>query len=196
MSDAVEAARLFGRTFGDRNCLPVYFYGEASLRADRRELPQIRRGGYEGLKERLADPDWAPDAGQCVFDPRRGAVAVGARAPLIAYNINLRTKDASIARKIASEIRETAGGLPCVRALGIFLQSRGIVQVSMNLLNYKVTPISTVYRAVREKAEKFGVDILESELIGLIPEDAYLDAASEDFKILDFGPDRIIENYC
>jgi glutamate formiminotransferase len=196
MIDAVEVAHRFGRTFGDRNCLPVYFYGAAALRHDRRELPQIRRGGYEGLKERLADPNWAPDAGQCVFDARRGAVVVGAREPLIAFNINLVTDNAAVAWTIASEIREANGGLPCVRALGLLLESRGIAQVSMNLTNYKVTPISAVFHAVAERAAQYGTEILESELIGLIPEGAYRDAASGDFKIVDFGPDRIIENYC
>ncbi len=196
MDDAVEAAHRFGRIFGDENCLPVYFYGKAALRPDRRELPQIRRGGYEGLKERLADPDWAPDAGKCVFDPSRGAAAVGARDPLIAFNINLATDDAAVARAIASEIREANDGLPCVRALGLFLNSRGIAQVSMNLTDYRVTPISAVFHAVEEKAAKCGTRILESELIGLIPEGAYQDAASGDFKIVDFGPDRILENYC
>ena len=196
ITDALDAARRFGLAFGDRNCLPVYFYGAAALRPDRRELPQVRRGGYEGLKERLADPNWAPDAGQCVFDARRGAVVVGAREPLIAFNINLATDNAAIARRIASEIREANGGLPCVRAIGLLLESRGIAQVSMNLTNYKVTPVSTVFRSVAERAKQFGTEILESELIGLIPEGAYQDAVSGDFKIVDFGPDRIIENYC
>lgn len=196
MEDAVEAARRFGRAFGDKNCLPIYFYGEAALRPERRALPHLRKGGYEGLREKIQNPEWAPDAGQCVFDPQRGAAVVGAREALIAFNINLATDDASIARKIASEIREANGGLKCVRALGLYLESRKIAQVSMNLINFKVTPISTVYRAVEEKAAQYGTRILESELIGLMPEDAYRDVEGKDFKIVDFGPDRVIENYC
>ncbi len=196
MTDAVAAAHRFGKAFGEESCIPVYFYGEAALRPDRRELSQIRRGGYEGLKEKLQDPQWAPDAGLCAFDPCRGAVAVGARMPLIAFNINLATSDASIARKIASEIREANRGLRNVRALGLFLESRQIAQVSMNLTNFRITPISTVFRAVEEKASRYGTKILESELIGLMPEEAYRDVEGKDFKIVDFGPERVIENYC
>jgi glutamate formiminotransferase len=196
MNDAVQTARQFGCKFGAKHCIPVYFYGEAALRPNRRELPHIRRGGYERLRSKIIEADWMPDAGECIFDPHRGAVAVGAREPLIAFNINLSTTDVSIARKIASEIRESSGGLRNVRALGLYLGSRDIAQVSMNLTNYKVTPISKVYRAVEEKAARFGTGILESELIGLLPEDAYQDAMTGDFKIVDFGPDRIIEHYC
>ncbi len=197
MAEAAETAHRFGRAFAQHNQIPVYFYGEAALNKNRRELPDIRRGGYEGLQMKLEDPAWAPDAGPCTFDPNRGAAAVGARFPLIAFNINLTTDDVHIARQIASEIREAAhGGLPRVRALGLFLKSRRIVQVSMNLLDYRVTPMSVVYETVRKKAKQHGVKILESELIGLIPEAAYRDAAAKDLKIADFGPHRVIEYYC
>ena len=195
MADAVRIAHRFGHTFGDRNGIPVYFYGEAALRPERRKLPDVRRGGYEGLREKLQDPLWIPDAGPCTFDPRRGAVSVGARNPLIAFNINLSTNNVTIARKIASEIRETNGGLSYVQALGLFLKSRNIVQVSMNLLNYHETPISVVFRTVKSKAKQYDVKILESELIGLIPLEAYRDIEGKDLKIVDFGPERIIENY-
>ena len=123
MEEAIGAAHRFGNDFGERNCIPVYFYGEAALSPERKELFHIRRGGYEVLKEKLRDPKWTPDAGRCAFDAHRGATAVGAREPLIAFNINLATNNASIAVRIASEIREANGGFRYVKALGLFLET-------------------------------------------------------------------------
>ncbi|HPC75003.1 MAG TPA: glutamate formimidoyltransferase, partial [Syntrophales bacterium] len=127
MRDAVETAHRFGRAFAERNRIPVYFYGEAALRPGRRDLSHIRRGGYERLERKLKDPQWAPDAGPTRFDPCKGATAVGARQPLIAYNINLGTDDLGIARRIAAEIRQSGGGLRSVQAIGVPLKSRGVV---------------------------------------------------------------------
>jgi len=195
MADAVEAARRFGRTFGERYGTPIYFYGEAALVPERRELPFIRRGGYEGLKERFPRPEWEPDAGPHTFNPRCGAIAVGAREPLIAFNVNLASNDPEVARKIANGIREAGGGLPCVRAIGIPLRTRGIVQVSMNLVNFRVTPLGTAFTAVKDRAGREGVEVLESELVGLIPEAALEGVNTEELRIANFTPDKIIEKH-
>ena len=195
MKDAVETAHRFGRAFGERNKIPVYFYGDAALHPRRRELPDIRRGGYEALMERLGDPLWIPDAGPACFSPCSGAVAVGAREPLIAYNINLATDDLKAAETIARSIRQSNGGLPHVKAMGVPLKSRKIVQVSMNLTNYKVTSLRTVFDTVKEMASHCGILILESELVGLIPEEAIKDVSPEYLRLSKFCAECIIETH-
>jgi len=195
MQDAVETAHRFGKAFAVRNRVPVYFYGEAALRPERKELSHIRRGGYEGLEKKLSDPHWMPDAGPTRFDPCKGATAVGAREPLIAYNINLRTGDLTIARKIASEIRQSAGGLRSVKAIGVPLKSRGIVQVSMNLTNFRETSMKKVFDVVAEKARKEGVEILASEIVGLVPANAMKGISPGDLKLFNFSDSLIIESH-
>jgi glutamate formiminotransferase len=195
MKDAVEAAHRFGRSFAERNGVPVYYYGEAALTAGRKELSQIRRGGYEALEKKLADPQWSPDAGPALFDPCKGATAVGAREPLIAYNINLKTDNLNIAKRIAGEIRQSAGGLRSVRAIGVPLKSRGIVQVSMNLTNFRETSIKKVFDVVTEKAGREGVEVLESEIVGLVPADALRGISPRDLKIPHYAESMIIENH-
>jgi glutamate formiminotransferase len=195
MKEAVETAHSFGQPFGERNNIPVYFYGEAALDSKRRELSDIRRGEYEGLSEKINDPLWIPDAGPAVFNLRGGAVVVGARNPLIAFNINLDTNDLDVAQNIAKSIRYSSGGLKHVKAIGVPLESRKIVQVSMNLTNYKETSIRKVFDTVKEKAFEYNVDILESELIGLIPEAAFEDVTADYLKLPGFSSERIIETH-
>ncbi len=195
MSDAVRTAHRFGHIFGGKNNVPVYFYGEAALDQKRKKLADIRRGQYEGLREKLGKVSWAPDAGPSLFNPRLGATAVGARKPLIAFNINLDSNDVNLARDIAKSIRHSSGGFKHVQAIGILLKSRNIAQVSMNLTDYKTTSIRTVFNIVREKAEERGTEILESELIGLIPRAALEGTTDEYLKLLDFSEERIIESY-
>jgi glutamate formiminotransferase / 5-formyltetrahydrofolate cyclo-ligase len=168
MREAVEVARAFGKELGKRG-VPVYFYEEAAASPERRDLPSIRKGEYEGLKEKLKDPGWKPDEGPDAFNPRSGAAVVGARFPLVAYNVNLRTNDPAIAKEIARKVRFKDGGFPCVRAMGVELKEKGLAQVSMNLTNYQVTNIPTVYEFIKEEAGKIGVEVEESEVIGLIP---------------------------
>ncbi|OGP88812.1 MAG: glutamate formimidoyltransferase [Deltaproteobacteria bacterium RBG_16_48_10] len=168
MREAVGVAREFGKELGKRG-ISIYFYEEAATSPERKELPSIRKGEYEGLKEKLRDPKWKPDEGPDTFNPRSGATVVGARFPLVAYNVNLRTKDLSIAKEIARKVRFKDGGFPCVRAMGVNLENKGLVQVSMNLTNYQVTNIPTVYESLKEEASKKGVEVEESEIIGLIP---------------------------
>jgi glutamate formiminotransferase / 5-formyltetrahydrofolate cyclo-ligase len=195
MADAVETARRFGRAFAVRNGLPVYFYGEAALVEERRELPRIRKGGYEALEKRMKDPMWVPDAGPHVLNERSGATAVGARDFLVAYNINLASSDLAAARKIAETIRFSSGGMRHVKAIGVPLKSRQIVQVSMNLTNFRETPVKAIFDRVKVEAARYGVQVLESELIGLIPEEALMDVTPQYLMLRDFSEDRIIERH-
>ncbi len=166
--EAVTTAHRFGRTLGERCGVPVFFYGEAALRPERRRLPDLRRGQYEGLGERLKDPSGRPDAGP-TSNPRSGATAVGVRGVLIAFNVLLASPDVAVARAIARRIRESSGGLPAVQAMGVYLASRGLVQVSMNLLDYRKTAPWQVYETIREEAARRGVEIRGVELVGLAP---------------------------
>jgi len=193
MKDAVAAAHSFGAIFGEQNKIPVYFYGAAALTAERRELPAVRRGGYESLEERLKDPSWKPDAGPAVFNAKSGATAVGARIPLVAFNVVLNCCDLEPAREIARCIRQSSGGLPHVKAIGIPLESRQVVQVSMNLTDYRETSMCRVFDEIKVRAERLGVEILESELIGLVPRDALGRRDPEYFKLKDFTSSRILE---
>ncbi|MGZ6220368.1 MAG: glutamate formimidoyltransferase [Syntrophales bacterium] len=195
MKDAVDLAHRFGRALGEKRKIPVYFYGEAAINPERRELPDVRRGEYEALKARFDDPLWMPDAGPARFDPRSGAVACGAREPLIAYNVNLATDNLQVAKDIACSIRQSSGGLQYVKAIGVPLASRNIVQVSMNLTNYKVTPPRKVFDVIKEKAAACGVSILESELVGLIPEEALEGISAEYLQLRDFCAECIIETH-
>ncbi|MCX5852936.1 MAG: glutamate formimidoyltransferase [Deltaproteobacteria bacterium] len=195
MADAVSIAHRFGRLFAETHNVPVYFYGEAALLPERRDLPALRRGGYECLEERLGEACWAPDAGPSCFNERCGATAVGARKILVAFNVNLKTGNLKAAKEIASRIREAGGGLRDLRAIGVPLASRGIVQVSMNLVDYEVTSMKAAFDAVSEEASRRGIAILESELIGLIPKAALKDTTPEYLKLAGFGPAKILENH-
>lgn len=195
MSDAIRIAHDFGREFSERSQVPVYFYGEAALAPWRRELSLIRKGGYEALKERLKDDAWRPDAGPNFFNECAGAVAVGARVPLIAFNINLRSGKLPLVQDIARRIRQSSGGLPHVKAIGIWLASRRLAQVSMNLTDYRITSLRAVFDRVREAASRENAEILESELIGLIPKDALADVTADYLKLKEFSDQKILESH-
>jgi glutamate formiminotransferase len=169
MPVAVETAWRVGEALAARHALPVYFYGAAARAPGRRELPDVRRGGYEHLAARLATPAGAPDAGPARFDPRAGAAVVGARDVLVAYNVWLETSDLEIARAVARAVRERDGGLPAVRALGVPLPSRGVVQVALNLLDHRVTALPAVFDRVADEARRRGVGVRRAELVGLAP---------------------------
>ncbi|NTW76767.1 MAG: glutamate formimidoyltransferase [Syntrophaceae bacterium] len=195
MEDAIDVAHRFGRQLHERFGVPVYFYGEAALVDKRRELAHVRRGGYEALEEKMSIPEGAPDIGKPLFNERCGATAVGARMPLVAYNINLASDDLHLARDIARRIREKGGGLKSVRAIGVMLKSRNIAQVSMNLVNYQETPLKPVYDLVKLLASDHGVDILETELIGLAPEGAFVGTTPEYLRLKDFDDNRLLETH-
>jgi len=168
MGEAVEIAHQFGKEIG-RQGVPVFFYEEAAFRPDRKELPMIRKGEYEGLREKLKDPEWKPDEGPNEFNPKSGATVVGARFPLIAYNVNLKSQDLKLAKEIAKKVRFKDGGFPQVRAMGVELKEKGMVQVSMNLTNYQVTNIPKVYDFIKAEALNHGVEVDGSEIVGLVP---------------------------
>ena len=177
MADCIELARTFGRSMAERFGLPVYLYGEAATSPSRQRLADVRRCQFEGLKTQIGEPGRAPDFGPAQVHPTAGAMAVGARPFLIAYNINLDSRDLELAKRIARRIRESSGGLPRVQANGFWISELDRAQVSMNLLDYRTTPIWLVWEAVRAEAAADGVHLAESELIGLAPLAALLDVA-------------------
>ena len=194
MAECVALARKVGAAIAERFQIPVYLYEEASGNPLRKNLEDIRRGEFEGLAAKMATEGWAPDFGPAAPHPSAGAVVIGARMPLIAYNINLATDRLDVAKKIAAAIRQSSGGFRYVKAAGFALEDRGIVQVSMNLTNYEKTPIFRVFETVKREAERYGVSILESEIVGLVPA-AALNAAAEFYlQIGGFKPDQILEN--
>lgn len=194
MDDCIEIAREVGRRIAEELEVPVYLYEEAATRPDRRALPAIRRGEFEGLRDEIgADPDRKPDFGPAKVHPTAGATVVGARHPLIAFNVNLGTSDVKVARRIARAVRESSGGLKFVRAKGFDLADRGIVQVSMNMINYKGTPLFRAYELIRAEAERHGVPVVGSEIVGLVPLEAIVDSADFYLKLENFKVDQILE---
>ena len=197
IEECVDLARRFGEQIAQRFELPVYLYGEAALRPERRRLANVRRGQYEGLRDAISsDPARAPDYGPVRLHPKGGAVAVGARKPLIAFNINLRTDDLPTAIKIANTIRESSGGMPAVQAMGVLLENPGsspMAQVSTNLVDWERTGIAAVVNEVRRLAREAGTDIDHCELIGLAPTGALLDVAADALGLRDFGADQALE---
>ena len=174
MKDCIEISREVGAEIAGALSVPVYLYAESATVPIRKKLPNIRKGEFEGFFEKIKDPEWKPDFGAPVVHPTAGVTAVGAREFLIAYNINLDTTNVKIANKIARSIRESSGGLQYIQARGMELKDKGCVQVSMNILNYKKVPLYRVFEIVKMEAKKYGVNVLESELIGLMPMDAAL----------------------
>jgi len=193
MEECVEIARRVGQRVGEELEIPVYLYEEAATRPERRNLADVRRGEYEGLKESIGTPERAPDFGPARVHPTAGATIIGARMPLVAFNVNLGTSDIGIAKKIARAVRESSGGLANVKALGVMLEDRQIAQVSMNLVNYVKTPIPRVMEMVRREADRYGVSVVESELIGLMPMDAVLDTAAYYLQLPKLEQSQIIE---
>ena len=169
-------------------------YEEASANPLRKNLEDIRRGEFEGLAAKMGSPDWRPDFGPREPHASAGASVIGARMPLIAYNINLNTNRLDVAKKIAAAIRHSSGGLRYVKAAGFMLEDRQIAQVSMNLTNYQKTPIFRVFEMVKREAERYGVSILESEIVGLIPSAALVSAAEYYLQLDRFGSDQILES--
>ena len=197
LEECVDLARRFGEQVAARFDLPVYLYGEAALRPERRRLANVRRGQYEVLREEIAtNPARTPDFGPARLHARGGAVAVGARKPLIAFNINLRTDDLALAIRIANTIRESSGGMPAVQAMGVLLENPGMApmaQVSTNLVDWERTGIPAVVREVRRMAREAGTDVDHCELIGLAPTGALLEVASEALNLNDFSADQALE---
>ena len=195
MADCTALAKRVGERIAKDLSLPVFLYEEAAAGPGRKNLADIRRGGFEGMAQKLCLPEWKPDFGGCVPHPTAGVVAVGARKPLIAFNINIDTPDIEIAKAIAKAVRGSSGGLAYCKALGMFLHERNIAQVSMNLVDYENTPIYRVFEMVRIEAARYGVRIIGSELVGLAPAKALMDCAEYFLRLENFEMGRhVLEN--
>jgi glutamate formiminotransferase len=194
MAECVALAREVADDVAKRLHVPIYLYEEASTSPARKNLEDIRRGEFEGLAAKMTQPGWSPDYGPAAPHPTAGASVVGARMPLIAYNINLATDRLDVAKKIATAIRMSSGGLRFVKAMGIALEDRRIVQVSMNLTNFEKTPIFRVFELVKREAARYGVTVLESEVVGLIPQAALLQAAEYYLQLEGFTSQQVLEN--
>jgi glutamate formiminotransferase len=195
VEECVALAHEAGRRIWDELNIPVYFYESAALRPERRNLADVRRGGFELLREQIAAaPERAPDVGEPRVHPTAGACIVGVRPLLIAYNVTLKTGDLGVAKRIARAVRERDGGLLHLKALGFELESRGVVQVSMNLTSYERTNLHHAFEAVRREAEKLGVEVLASEVVGLVPRDALYAAAAHFLKLENYTSDVVLEN--
>lgn len=191
MESCIQIARLLGQRVGANLGLPVYLYEYAAVRPERRNLAIIRRGQYETLCTTITTPERYPDYGPAKLGSA-GAVSIGARKPLIAYNVYLRTEDVEVAKKIARTIRGSSGGLSGVKALGLFVKGRA--QVSMNLVDYELTPLYRVIELIRLEAEKLGTQIHETELIGLMPQDALIQSAAWYLQIPHLRASHLLEN--
>ena len=194
MDECVEIARRFGYEVAERHHIPVYFYAKAARQPERVRLPDIRKPQYEGLAA-LLDTTHVPDAGPRKLHPTGGAIVVGARPFLIAFNIELDTADLKLAQRIAKEIRESSGGLPAIQAKGFMLTDPPRAQVSMNLLDHTVTSLTTVWHEVETRANAAGVKVIRGELIGLLPLDAALGVTAGALRLEGFTRDRIIESH-
>ena len=193
MEDCVVLSRKLGAEIWDRFRVPVYLYEESATRPERRDLAQIRKGEFEGFPDKIKLPEWAPDFGEPAVHPTAGVVAVGAREFLIAFNVNLGTSDLQVAKEIARAVRGSSGGLRYVKALGFALEDRGIVQVSMNLTNFRKTPIPRVLELVRREAARYGVPVVGTEIVGMVPQAALDQVVTYYLSLERFSPDMVLE---
>ena len=193
MEDAVVAARQLGERLGSELSIPVYLYEAAATRPERKNLADVRRGEFEGLREEIVKPERQPDFGPAQLHPTAGATAVGARPFLVAFNINLGTKDVSVAKRIARAVRGSSGGFVNTKALGLYLEAEGVAQVSMNMTDFTKTSLHHVFDFVRREAEQQGVPVVGSEIVGLVPEQALLDAARYYLRLWGFQESQVLE---
>jgi glutamate formiminotransferase len=193
MADCVALARGVGEAVAERYGVPVFLYEEAASAPHRKNLEDIRRGEFEALGKKMTDPQWAPDFGPAGPHPSAGASVVGARMPLIAYNVNLGTSDLEIAKRIAKGIRHSSGGYRFVKAMGVMLEARKIAQVSINMTDFKKTPLHRVLETVRSEAARYGVPVVGSEIVGLVPAEALMDAADHYLQLESFNPSQVLE---
>lgn len=191
VEEAIEICREFGKFMGDLG-VPIYYYEDAATCEGRKNLPKIRKGQYEGLEEKLKDPEWIPDEGPSDFNAKSGATVTGVRFPLIAFNVNLQTKDLEIGKKIVKAVRAATGGYQHVRAIALSLEDRdGIVQVSMNLTNYERTPIHRVFETIKSEAAQYGVGVVDCDLVGPVPVYALMDVLKFYLRTHGFTPEQL-----
>ena len=193
MKECVTLARNFGQRFHEETGIPVYFFEEAALRAERRHLEVIRKGQYEALKAEVTNPERHPDLGEPRLHPSAGATVIGARKFLIAFNVNLGTADLKVAQEIAKAVRASSGGLCHVKGIGLALKDRGITQVSMNIVDYEKNALYRVVELIRMEAKRWGVSLVETEVYGMVPAAALLDSAAYYLQIAGFDPKQVVE---
>jgi glutamate formiminotransferase/glutamate formiminotransferase/formiminotetrahydrofolate cyclodeaminase len=194
MQDCIHLAKRLGQQVGTELEIPVFLYEQAALHRDHAPLESVRRGGLQGLAFRMAsDPDWMPDCGPSHLHKTAGAIVIGARPPLIAFNVNLYSTDLALARSIAKDIRQSNGGLPHLKAIGVELASRQLVQVAMNLTDYIITPLHVAFEAVRVRAAAQGVAVAGSEVIGLVPQAALVQVAGHGLALEQFDATQVLE---
>jgi glutamate formiminotransferase len=194
MAEAVEMAKEVAKEVSEKYKLPVFLYEKAASSPQRENLANIRKGEFEGMAEKIKLPEWKPDYGEAAVHPTAGAVVIGARMPLVAFNVNLNTNNMDTANKIARNVRFLNGGLRYCKAIGIELKDRGIVQVSMNMTDYTKTALYRSFELIRIEASRYGVTIAGSEIIGLLPMEALIDTAVYYLGVEDFSMDQILEN--
>ncbi len=194
MAECVDIAKRVGRRIGEELGIPVYLYEEAASAPARRNLADIRKGQYEGFFEKIRRPEWAPDFGPAVMNVKSGCTVVGARFALVAYNVNLGTDNIAVANAIARHVRNLSGGLRFVKAMGVQLADRNQVQVSMNLVNYEKTAIYRAHEMIKMEAQRYGVSVVGSEIVGLVPLAALVNSLEYYLQLENFRPDQVLEN--
>ena len=195
VEECVELSKRLGQRIWDELKIPSFLYEDSATRPERRNLATCRKGEFEGMPAKLLEPDWAPDFGERKIHPTAGITAIGARMPLVAFNINLATSDVEVAKKIAKVIRGSSGGFRSCKAMGFMMEDRGIAQVSMNMVNYEDTPLYVVYEMVKSLAERYGTYIVDSEIVGLTPGKAMIDCAEFYLKARDFDCHNQVMEY-
>lgn len=196
LAECVEISRNVAKRIWEELCIPSFLYEESCTRESRRDLSNVRRGQFEGMPEKLLLEDWAPDFGTREIHPTAGVTVIGARPPLIAFNVNLGTSDIDIASEIAKKVRASSGGFKFCKAIGVKLAEKGIVQVSMNITNFEGTPLHIVFEAIRNEAGRHGVKVVGSELIGVVPAKVFVDCAEFFLKIENFDSRKqVLENH-
>lgn len=193
VQEAVELSQAVAREAAERYHLPIFLYEASASRMERKNLSDIRKGQFEGMAEKIKQPEWRPDYGPAQIHPTAGVAAIGARMPLVAYNVNLGTDRLEIASSIAKKVRHLNGGLRYCKALGIELKERGMVQVSMNLTDSSQTAIYRVFEMIRFEARRYGVNVVGSEIVGLVPMEALIDAAAYYLGLEDFSLEQVLE---
>ncbi|MBS4536384.1 glutamate formimidoyltransferase [Clostridium sp. D2Q-14] len=194
MEEAIQLSKEVAKEAAEKYNLPIFLYEESATASHRKNLAKVRKGQFEGMKDKIKEEEWIPDFGSSEIHPTAGVTAVGARMPLVAFNVNLDTDDINIANKIAKIVRHSGGGLRYCKAIGIELNERGIVQVSMNMTNYAKTALYRSLELIRIEAKRYGVNVVGSEIIGLVPMEALVDTAVYYLGVEEFSIDQVLES--
>ena len=193
MEECIELSKELGKKIGEELGISVYLYEKSAMKPDRENLANVRRGQYEAMEEKIKQDEWTPDFGPIDLNKKAGVTAVGARMPLVAFNVNLGTNDITIAKNIAKSVRASGGGFMHCKGLGIEIKERNIVQVSMNMVDYTKTPLFRVFDVIEREAKRYGVNVIGSEIIGLLPMAAMLDVADYYLRIENFDHNQVLE---